>query len=1253
MNRFSQLFTLFVILILSNLSIQAQTNYSVLENSKDEIRLTFTTSTLETFNVKTDLGYFTRVQMNGYHSSNDIGNPELPEMVQLLEIPICEHVQMQIIPGNFTVYNAADLGVEYPIFPTQPSYSKSHEGPIDLVKNDATYSTDGFYGALELAKIEQLGIMRNINIAGISVSPIQYNPVTNEIRIYESIEVRITFVNANHSETNRIKSLHGSPLFTAASSAVINPSEPSFAELNYAPIKMIIVSPPMFETQLAPLVEWKKRKGFIVDLALTSNSAVGTTTTSIKNYLKAQYDNATPENPAPTFVLFVGDVAQIPAHNGTTGSHVTDLYYATFTTGDNFPDCYYGRFSATNGEQLAPQLEKTLQYERYLMPDPSYLDDAVLVAGADANFGPTHGNGQMNYLANNYVNTAYGFSTVYTHLYPSSSQAAVIRQEVGAGVGYANYTAHCGSSGWSDPAFETSHIPAMVNENKYGLMIGNCCQSGKFEESACFGEALLRASKKGAVAYIGASNNSLWNEDFYWSVGLRSSITASPVYQATNLGAYDRLFHTHNETHDQWMVTNQAICQAGNLAVQASTSSSKLYYWEIYHLFGDPSVMTYLTQAPVMTVSSPQVLMVGANTLEVTAAPYAYVALVKDGVVLGATFANSTGVANLSFDPLTEPGEYELAAWAQNYQQYFSTLNCIVPSGSYVVASTASATPGYLPYSNAVVSLDLVLSNLGVANATNVYATITTNSPYLTVLSDSVYVGSIAQGAISDQSGALSVQVANYFPNNTPAQVFVTIHSNNNTSNKTINLNLLAPNLIFESVSMVELTGNNNGVIDAGETVTVTVSNKNDGQGSLYFLTSKLNSFYSGAVIADNDTIVPSITSGETVTTIFTVTLGASIAEGTIIPLYHSFYKGDFVVNQTIYLVVGRAMEDFETGDFTAYPWVNSSNAWTVVNSNVYAGTYSAKSKTGLANNQTSSLQITLNALSEGNITFQRRVSSEAGYDFFRFYIDGVKKEEISGTSSQWGSTSFPVSAGSHVYKFEYSKDMSQATGSDCAWIDNIVFPPSGAVAQEDIARLVVNNHDVVINSIAVSAIPYETPAQITFYFTNPSSITAQNITARLTSDHSSIQINDGIQTLAVPNMLQNDNQSITFPVRSISRNPISANVNFVFSLLYAGLEVDYPFSAHFEGIPQGINEIDEIQCVVFPIPAQDVLHIQTENGMHSVSIYDMNGKLLRVISPNSDNLATINVASLTSGIYFVKVVDVNQKVAVKKFVKQ
>ena len=1256
MSKLQRIFVLATILILSNVAAHAQQNYALLENSKENIRISFTTSTISALNVKTDQGIFTRIQMDDYFNSTEVGNPELPEMVKLIEIPICDQVNIQVIPGSYTDYDAATLGIDYPIFPAQPSYSKSYEGPITLVKNKATYSKDEFYGKSLLATIEKVGIMRNVNIARVVVSPVFYNPVTQKIRVYQSVEVKVTFVNPNFTETTRIKNLYGSPLFQVAESAVINPTSNAVnTEMTHSPVKLVIVSDPMFQEQLSPYIEWKKRKGLMVDLALTNNPAVGTTTTSIKNYIKNQYTNATPSNPAPTFVLFVGDVAQIPTFNGTanSSSQVTDLYYSTFTTGDNLPDCYYGRFSATNASQLAPQLEKTLMYEQYTMPDPTYLDAAVLVAGTDANYGPTHANGQINYLANNYINTAYGYSNVYTHLYPASSQAAQIRSEIGAGVGYANYTAHCGPTGWSDPTFENNHVPAMSNEDKYGLMIGNCCQSGMFGETECFGEALLRASKKGAMAYIGASNNSYWNEDYYWGVGLRSSITASPTYQSANLGAYDRLFHTHNETQDKWMVTNQGICQAGNLAVESSTSSLKLYYWEIYHLFGDPSVMTYLTQASEMTVSAPQALMVGGNSMTVNAVPYAYVALVKDGVLIGAAFADATGTANLTFDPLSEPGEYEIAAWAQNYRQYFSTINVIVPSGSYVVASTASATPGFIPYFNAVVNLDVILSNLGVADASNVYATIETTSPYITILNDSAYVGNITQGGNHSLSGVFQVQIANYFPNNTVAPIQVTTHSNNNTNLKVINLNLLAPHLIFQSSQINANTGNNDGIIDPGETFTLTIQNKNDGQGTLFGLKSRLNSYFSGATVSNSLIDIPSIASGESVNSVYTVTIDSSVTEGTIIPLYHSFYKGDYLVNQTVFIVVGRTLEDFETGNFSLFPWTNSSNAWTVVNSNVYAGSYSAKSKSSLANDTTSALQITLTALSAGNISYFRKVSSESGYDFFKFYIDGQEKESISGTTGQWGSSSFPVTAGSHTYKFEYSKDVSQAIGSDCAWIDNISFPPFGTAINDDIARLVVNSHAITVNSVELEAIPLGTPAQITVNFTNPGSVTAQNITARLRTDHPNVTINQGVETLPVPNMLQNDHQSVTFPIQSHSRNPQSVNVDFVFSLLYDGATVDYPFSARFEGLPMGICEVYEMECNLYPVPAHNSLTVQTDNDIKEITLFDFNGKQINFISSVGSNNHTISVSGLAAGVYFIKVVDTDQKIAIKKFVKQ
>jgi hypothetical protein len=79
-----------------------------------------------------------------------------------------------------------------------------------------------------------------------------------------------------------------------------------------------------------------------------------------------------------------------------------------------------------------------------------------------------------------------------------------------------------------------------------------------------------------------------------------------------------------------------------------------------------------------------------------------------------------------------------------------------------------------------------------------------------------------------------------------------------------------------------------------------------------------------------------------------------------------------------------------------------------------------------------------------GNVTFRVRVSSELGFDFMRFYVDGVQMGEWSGTanSSTWQLVSFPIPAGVRTLRWSYEKDGSGTIGQDAAWIDAVVLPP-------------------------------------------------------------------------------------------------------------------------------------------------------------------------------------------------------------------
>ncbi len=684
---------LMLTLIMTTSIINAQTNIQIggqttelktLSKTENGYQFMSTISEVELSPVMTTSGLFNDLNIEGYSRIFNVGKPQLPMYRKMIQLPYDGTSRVVVKSYDVVEINLNTRGLNQKIMPCQPSYFKNIDPSTIVFQYDQAFYQQNSFNEAPLATIEAVGTSRGVKMANVVIDPIKYNPVTNVLKVYTNIRFDVIFENHSVALTKAVQEKFYSPLFDGTFKTVeMMPLNLNKDALSKYPIKYVIVSSPSFQATLQPFIQWKTKKGFKVIEAYTNQANVGTTTTSIKAYLQGLYNAGTTNDPAPTFVLFVGDVAQVPAFAGTTGTHPTDLYYVTYDgSSDNIPDMYFGRFSATTVAQLQPQIDKTLMYEMYTMPNPNYLDTAVLVAGVDASYSPTHANGQINY-ASNYFNVANGYSYVYKYLYPETDNSAtdpIMRANIGKGVGVANYTAHCSETGWADPSFQTSDIAAMVNKDKYGLIIGNCCLSNKFDETECFGEAMLRTVNKGAMAYIGGSNSTLWNEDYYWSIGLRSSIIANPTFDATKLGAYDRLFHTQNIAESEWCVTNGAMIYGGNLAVQASSSSNKKYYWEIYHIMGDPSVMTYLSIPSVMSVVYANTQNIGVTSLTVTTEPGAYVAVSLNGVLLNAKLADNSGIAQMTFAAINNVDTADVVVTKQNRQPYKGFMYIVAPS---------------------------------------------------------------------------------------------------------------------------------------------------------------------------------------------------------------------------------------------------------------------------------------------------------------------------------------------------------------------------------------------------------------------------------------------------------------------------------------------------------------------------------------------------------------------------------------------
>ncbi len=825
-----------------------ETTLKITENTYQILGLKNTISEITAFDVKTSEGDYCQIRINGYGYSTTIGEPKLPVIKKLIEIPLEGDYNIVITSKTYQDYYLSEFGIDNPIFPAQPSLSKS-DNPEDVPfeMNKDAYSIDGLLGN-QLADVFPLGIMRGLNIARVEISPVQYNPVKNMIRIYEQLEVSILFNNANVPETIQLKEIQTNRYFKSISRMVFNYKEILSDELlGDTPVTYIIVADPMFQEAMQPFVEWKTKKGFNVVEAYTNDPNVGTTTNSIKSYLEDFYNNPPQGYYSQSFVLFVGDVAQVPTFNGNAGGHVTDLYYCEYT-GDILPEAYYGRFSANNLIELQPQIDKTLEYEQYTFPDPSFLDEVVMCAGSDASHGTIWGNGQINYGTEYYFNEDHGL-TSHTYLQPEpggGNYSQLIQQNISDGVSYANYTAHCSPSGWANPSFVIGDISSLTNAHKYPLMVGNCCSSVEFQID-CFGEEVLRAPLKGALGYIGGSNSTTWDEDFWWGVGFET-VSANPSYNPENLGSYDRTFHDREGvTMDDWFVTQGQMPAAGNLAVTQSGSSVE-YYWEIYHLMGDPSLMIYFSQPPETNTTYAALMPLGAATFTVNTNPYAYVAISKDGVLHGTALADADGIAEVVFEtPIVVPGVADVVITGQNLMPYLGEVTVASPNGPYVLlneceVNDSGGNGNDMADYGETIALDVSFKNLGSEAAEGVELTLTCNDEYITINNDYAVLGNINPDEVVSLTDVFELSIAENIPDNHTMAFTILANDGTNEWTSNFSFNGHAPVLAYVDFVVLDSDGNDNGKIDPGETVEIVVSIQNTGSAEAYNILGELSS---------------------------------------------------------------------------------------------------------------------------------------------------------------------------------------------------------------------------------------------------------------------------------------------------------------------------------------------------------------------------------------------------------------------------
>ena len=695
--------SIFILLVMSAMYAMAQngridlrstSSAEITHSDFSSLRATFSYGSIESIEVNTERGTFSEIAIEGTYASGEIGTPELPVSHQLLAVPFGAAPHVNVINYTTTDYNLSDYGINT-LIPHQPSVRKDQDlEDVEFVYNAAAYQTRSLASAPE-ATIEVQGTMRGIRVGSLVINPVSYNPVSNTLRVFNNIEVEVSFDGADYAETERMLLSTYSPYFNDVYRQMFNYRQildvyTEHPDLMAYPVHMIVIAPESYVTALQPWLNWKTQKGFYVNLVTTAQA--GGNYNAIRTYVQNLYNTGVNQGATPTFLVLVGDVAQVPNTTGNSSGKVTDLYYGSVDN-DYFPDMFYSRMSAENTNQLTAIINKILQYEQYTMPDPSYLNNVTLIAGWDSYWTARVGAPTINYATTYYYNTAHGFSEVHSHV--NQSQYNGCYNALSTGIGFVNYTAHGDNNMWYQPQFTNSNVNQLTNTDKYFLAMGNCCLSGNFGYSSmCFGEAMIRAENKAAYSYIGSCPNTYWYEDYYFGVGATNVFSQTPSLTNTATGVYDGIWmdDTYHTVSSIVFLGNLAVCYASTGGYQ--TSSSPLYYWQAYHVLGDGSIMPYRVEPSPNNVSHASTFPAGATSFQVSAEEGSYVAISQNNVLKGVALVPASGTVNVQVEAGITSGQVRIVVTKPQRQPYIQDINVGGAPQSYTITVSANPTNG-------------------------------------------------------------------------------------------------------------------------------------------------------------------------------------------------------------------------------------------------------------------------------------------------------------------------------------------------------------------------------------------------------------------------------------------------------------------------------------------------------------------------------------------------------------------------------
>jgi len=539
----------------------------------------------------------------------------------------------------------------------------------------------------DFARLGRPAILRGYRMVPIYIAPVIRDDANRSIRRLENAEFELDF----RSALNRVN-------------LVSNPERLRPSRYARKLVEQLVVNPPSpgrdddpvggsilyvmgewndVEQALAPLIEWRRRMGWKVQILRVR---ANTDRTQILAAIQDVYDNA---EITPEYIVLIGDaprefdrntykLAFYNVQNGAEFAYESDQQYVCLEGDDLLPDAAIGRLPFNTIDLLNGIVAKTVSYESapYIGQNNNERDWQLrgAVAATDSRSGRSSID-ICNWFKDLTLN--HGYSRInelfYSNNNPTPDPSDFIATNLTAGASFFLYR------GWADMnGYEPNFAGQLRNGRMLPFVVLATCNTGEYAMGNqgspwTYTERFLTNANGGAIGAVGAAGAT---HTAYNNI-LAAGMLAAPF--------------THEIYTQGWALQKGKVelmrAYQGLGDIQHEENRNREAWWTEYYIFnlmGDPAVELATAVPRVITIENEAQIRLGETFYEVDVSftdnrdPVigANVCLYKSGAFQVVELTDAEGRAQFTLNPeWTQAGTIKLTVTGRNLIPVLSSLN--------------------------------------------------------------------------------------------------------------------------------------------------------------------------------------------------------------------------------------------------------------------------------------------------------------------------------------------------------------------------------------------------------------------------------------------------------------------------------------------------------------------------------------------------------------------------------------------------